>query len=251
MTKTGKILVVATFVASVMFAAWSMALYFTRIDWTDTPAKEGNPAGMLVARKARVQELLAASRPAENSWREARKDVIDREVFRAEDRAFYKEQIDLVFNAPANDQLNDFDRDKDGQRLLQPDPRSKAHFLLVRRKVNDRAGNPLHSLKTYAKRYADNVDALTRTGKDLDVELKKDADLTVELAGGTLANGMVIEKGLRKRIEDERLKGIDMLAEYEIVRPLLIKTVGDSEFLLARKRQLEERIKKLEGTPVQ
>jgi hypothetical protein len=248
MTTVSKVLVVATFIFSVVVAGWSMALYFTRADWTDTPAKEGQPAGLLVARKARLAELLADSRPAESSWKGARSLVRDREGFRTGDRLFYQTEIAAIYDS--DKQLHEFVLGPDGQLLLGLDPNNKAHYLLTPRFVNDRAGKPLLSLKTFAKRYADNLDALTRTGNEFDSELQKDADLTVELAGGTKANKQVIEKGLRKRIEDERLKGIDMLAEYEIVRPLLIKTVGDSEFLLARKRQLQERIKKLEETPV-
>ena len=251
MTTASKVLVVATFIFSLVVAGWSMALYFTRVDWTDTPAKEGQPAGLLVARKARLAELWAQSRPAENSWRVARTDVLEREKFRAEDRAFYQQQIDLIYNAPDQQQLNTFDLDKNGQPALQPDPRSKFHFLLMPRQANDRYGKPLRSLRYYTKRYGENLAAIKQKGDEFDALLKKDADLTLELAGGKMVNGKVDEKGLRKRIEDERQKGIDMLAEYEIVRPLLIKTVGDSEFLLARKRQLEQRIKSLEETRAQ
>jgi hypothetical protein len=250
MTTVSKVLVVATFVFSVVVAGWSIALYFTRIDWTDTPAKEGQPAGQLVARKARLVELLADSRPAETSWKGARSLVRDREGFRTGDRLFYQTEIAAIYDSPPMQQLHEVVLGPDGQLLLGQDPNNKAHFLPTLRNVNDRAGKPLYSLKTYAKRYLENLAALTLTGEEFRTELQKDADLTVELAGGTKSNKQVIEKGLRKRIEDERLKGIDMLAEYEIVRPLLIKTVGDSEFLLARKRQLQESIKKLQEMPV-
>jgi hypothetical protein len=250
MTTVSKVLVVATFIFSVVVAGWSMALYFTRIDWTDTPAKEGQPAGLLVARKARLAEMLADSRPAESSWKSARSLVRDREAFRTGDRLFYQTEITGIYDSPAKQQLHEVVLGPDGQLLLGQDPNNKAHFLPTLRNVNDRAGKPLYSLKSYAMRYAENLGDLKRTGTEFGDLLTKDADLTVELGGGTKSDKTVIEKPLRKRIEDERLKGIDMLAEYEIVRPLLIKTVGDSEFLLARKRQLQERIKKLEETPV-
>ena len=79
--------------------------------------------------------------------------------------------------------------------------------------------------------------------------IQEDTDLTAELTGGTGPNGIQVAKGLRKRIEDERLKGIDVLEEYDTVKPLLIKTVGDAEYLVAHRRQMEKRIKELEEIP--
>jgi hypothetical protein len=251
MTKLGKVLVVANFVVSVVVAGWAAGFYFTAIDWTAQKGKDGAPDGQLAARVARLTDLKSAAGPGEAGWREARALVRDREAFRAGDRALYQNEIAFVYTAPANQRLHEVViDDKTGQPLLaqeQGAAANKAHFLPTFRDIVNRVnGKELRSLDFYAKAYADNLVALKKSNDALTALLKEDADLTVELAGGTKVDGMVVEKGLRKRIEDERVKGLDALAEYEIVRPLLIKTVGDSEFLLARRRQLEKRIKDLQ-----
>jgi hypothetical protein len=52
-------------------------------------------------------------------------------------------------------------------------------------------------------------------------------------------------RGLQRRIEDERAKDADVLAEQKLIRPLLINTVVESELIFKRKTQLERRIEEL------
>jgi hypothetical protein len=243
MPSISKLLVVANFAVSVMVAGWAMGFYFTRIDWTNTN-KAPQPPGQLVARENELKSLLTQARAAEISWREARTRVRDREAFRAEDRAFQRSELTFIYNAPANQQLREVVIGKDGLPELQLDPRNKSHSLLQLRNVNDRNGQPLRSLSSYAQTYAANLKGLKTVGEELEKLFIKDGELTVELNGGGA------EKGLNQRIQDERLKGIGVLEEYNIIKPLLIKTVGDSQFLLARRQQLEKRIKELEESPV-
>ncbi len=244
MPSISKLLVVANFAVSVMVAGWAMGFYFTRIDWTNIDHKDKGQPGQLVARENELKSLLSDARAAEISWREARFRVRDREAFRAEDRAFYRSELTYIYNAPINEQLREFVIGKDGLPDLQPDQRSKSHSLLQRRNVNERNGKPLRSLSFYAQTYAANLKGLKTVGDELEKLFVKDGELTVELNGGGA------DKGLNQRIQDERLKGIGALEEYNIIKPLLIKTVGDSQFLLARRQQLEKRIKELEESPV-
>jgi hypothetical protein len=244
MPSISKLLVVGNFVVSVMVAGWAMGFYFTRIDWTDVPPKEKAQPGQLSARKNELTSLLSQARAAETSWREARVRVREREAFRAEDRAFYRSELTYIYNAPPAEQLREFVVGKDGLPELQADPRAKSHSLLQRKNINERNGKPLRSLSFYAQTYAANLKGLKAVGDELEKLFIKDGELTVELNGGGA------DKGLNQRIQDERLKGIGVLEEYNIIKPLLIKTVGDSQFLLARRQQLEKRIKELEESPV-
>ncbi len=250
-TKLGKYLVVINFVISVVVAGWCAAFYFTAIDWSTNAGSppEGPAPGQMVGRAARVKELFANSRTAEAGWREARFMVRDRERNRGIDRAVYQPALGFVYNMPnPKDQLTEVVVDANGQPVLEQDANYKTYFLPTLRAVNDRFGQPLHSLSYYAKAYSDNL-ATLKSENDKLVELsKKDADWTVDLTGGTKTDNTVVAKGLRKRIEDERVKGLEALAEFEVVKPLLIKTVGDSEFLLARRKQLEKRMKELQET---
>jgi len=242
MPSLSRILVVANFAISLMVAGWAMGFYFTRIDWSNDP--KAQPPGQLIARDNELKSLLTQAKAAEISWREARARVRDREAFRAEDRALYRSELTFIYNAPANQQLREVVIGKDGLPELQQDPRSKSHFRLQLRNVNERNGQPLRSLSSYTQSYVANLKGLKTVGDELEKLFIKDGELTVELNGGGA------EKGLNQRIQDERLKGMGVLEEYDIIKPLLIKTVGDSQFLLARRQQLEKRIKELEETPV-
>ncbi len=278
MTALSKYVVVANFVFSLVVAGWCIAMYFTRIDWTENTPESPAPfdtyvqkrksergdtsplspldremayndpqVGRMTGRIAHLKEQLAQSVPAEAGWREGRRLVRDRDVFRTADRNFYQNEIAFIYNAADNQQLREVVLGKDGQPDL--DTKVPTHVLPKLRPLNDRFNQPLHSLAYYAKNYATNLDGLKITGEELQRLLNNDADLTVELAGGTMSDKKtLVLKGLRLRIEDERVKGLDVLTEHDIVKPLLIKTVGDSEFLLARRRQLEKRIKELEET---
>ena len=73
-----------------------------------------------------------------------------------------------------------------------------------------------------------------------------DTQLTNELAGDPVKRS----KGLRQRINDERAKRADVVAEADFVRPLLINTVVESELILKRQKSLRARVGELEKDKV-
>jgi hypothetical protein len=107
--------------------------------------------------------------------------------------------------------------------------------------AKDRSGNPLRSLT----RYDADIDAkLKEIGVVLmkyDALVKEDAELTQRMLG---------PKGLQQRLIDERVKRDNVLKEQDLVKPLLVNTVVDSELILKRTKALEERIKELKNVGV-
>ena len=54
MTLLAKILIFLNLVLSVLMLTWALALFTNRVDWSSNAAKGEQPAGAMVARKARV-----------------------------------------------------------------------------------------------------------------------------------------------------------------------------------------------------
>ena len=195
-TALGKFLVVANFFFSVLVAGWSMAFFFTRVDWTDYPNTPEAPTGFetyvqekkkemgdntpvspldremayndptvgkMLGRVAHLKAMLDQSPAALASSRDGLYQVAEREQFRSADRAFYRNEITLLFDAPETVQLHEVVLGADGQPDLDtPDPKVPSHKLPKFRKVNDRAGQPLRSLIVYQKAYQGNLLALRR-----------------------------------------------------------------------------------------
>src|SRR4051812_46322684 len=112
MTKFGKILVFLDLGLSLLLMTWAINFYLARIDWTDTAAKGDQPAGELVARKAKIDSLwtaLTAPTPSANSpersFRDARLEIGFQEVRRRETRKWYDVEMGLMDKAPPDTQM--------------------------------------------------------------------------------------------------------------------------------------------------
>src|SRR5260370_35972765 len=86
MTKFGKFLVFLNLGLSLGLMIWALSLYVNRIDWSDNPAKEGQPAGQLVKRKADGAAPWDPMLTSERDWRGARQDLLDPEARRRDRR---------------------------------------------------------------------------------------------------------------------------------------------------------------------
>ena len=53
-------------------------------------------------------------------------------------------------------------------------------------------------------------------------------------------------KGLRRQVEDEKIKLAEIFREHERVKPLLINAAVDSQLILQRQDQLKDRVKELQ-----
>jgi hypothetical protein len=90
--------------------------------------------------------------------------------------------------------------------------------------------------------------------KDLAAEVQQhqkviaeDVRLTNLLAGTPDAPGTPGSKGLQQRLRDEQFKDQGVIAEQRLVRPLLVNTAVELEYVKERGEDLEARIKELQG----
>jgi hypothetical protein len=257
MTLFGKILVFFNLAFGLLLAGWAFNLYANGIDWTDR--KEGNtPVGEFAIHEAQLDELWKGVPPAQADWRRNRDALQKAEASLAADRVWYDKEMWHVFAGPTKD-------DPVGQIVVaakdvlaaQDDPRSgvKKGDILVRKgqvllddkgypqlaPLKDRAGKPLESLAEYNEKDR-------KVLLDLEGVMKKHEEQIAE--ANKLTDRIIGDKdkgvrGLQKRIEDERAKDADVVAEQKLIRPLLINTVVESELIFKRKTQLERRIEEL------
>jgi hypothetical protein len=245
MTLLGKILVLVNFGLSVMVLVWAMLLYFNHVDLSDAKGEPGKtppiPPGELKVRKDSISDALTALGSADASWRENRGLVLEQEADRAADRPWYAGEIKHAQSgADANNPTREI-AFENGVMLLDPvDPQKPRHVRPRMKNATDDAGRPLASLDANLKSEEQQLQALAQTEKQLQDLIEETKRLTELL---TPEKG----KGLRQRIEDEKVKVKLADEEQAILKPLLVNTAVESELILRRREMLEARIRELRG----
>jgi hypothetical protein len=251
MTLFGKILVLVNFGLSVMVLVWAMAMYYGHIDWTDAKGDPNKvppvPPGELKVRKDRVAEALAALGAADVSWREQRAELPRQEGYRVADRAWYADELKHARSeANAQNPAREIAVDDKGLITLAPvDPQGQPGHVRPKLKnaTEDDPKRPLLSLDANLKREQEQQLALAGEEKKLQDLIEENRRLTELL---TPKEG----KGLRQRIEDEKVKVKLADEEQAILKPLLVNTAVESELILRRREMLERRLKELSGVGV-
>lgn len=244
MTWFGKILVLLNLVLSLVMAAFALALFTTRIDWSNQKGKDGKPDGELLGRQTQTKELWAVIPQAETRWRTARTGMLALEEgkgpefkdSRTATRAWYDAELRCL-------QSGDIGGMKraamltvvlDAVRQTTPDDANFGRPKMA--PATDRSGKVLKDLDFYNQEEKNLLVAIEMERKRLEDAIKEDIKLTELLLG---------PKGLQARLVDERVKREDIMMEHGIVKPMLINTYVDSELLLQRRRELERRLEEL------
>ncbi|HVS34152.1 MAG TPA: hypothetical protein VMS17_01140 [Gemmataceae bacterium] len=243
----GKILVIATLGLSLLMAAIGGAVYFYRVDWTDTKATADQPAGELVARQEKVKQAAALLAPADKAWSEARAALPPAEERRKQDVGWYAQQLQNLETGKSVLAL-------DYQNAATvPDKNNNGLPAMV--PVQDRYGNPLMSATDYATAIAGKNTEILNTFEKLLATAQEDVKLTLRLIGPSGVADVTAKvddeiKALAPKADDDedtktyKNKLIDMLTKHR----------GDLEALkgaTAFARGLDQRIRdekaKLEG----
>lgn len=241
MTWIGKLVVLLNTILSLLLGTWAMALYFNRIDWSNNPAKEGNPAGELVRRTNAIEEgwkAIAAAEPGRNS---AQKKLLALEKGppavdshgREANRLWYQAELQhLQTGATPENPARKIQLD-DKQRPVLDDnltPRPK----MV--KAQDLAKKDLLSLEAYNKQEKDFLVALENEQKRIMAAIQQDTELSKLLIGPLGLHQLVVD-------EREKLEGIQK--QLELANRPLTNSLIEKQMLVSRYRQLEARLMEL------
>jgi hypothetical protein len=249
MTRAGKILLYSNLVLSLMMAAWGMALFYGRINWTDKEKSPdlGKPEYKKVAE--RIAELKPSVTAADERYRKAAEHLRAVQQQRAANRAWYSARMDDL-REKATEQnpaivplLN--------QGLPVPAPANPQNAPIQTESGKDRSGEPLRSFKSYVDdmlaKYAEintAMDALEQQNqKYLEVSKLIVGETRMDV-GGRL---VVLSPGLRQLLQDEQDKLENIMGEIERLRPLLVNSYVEIQLLAKRNALLLGQVMKLGG----
>jgi hypothetical protein len=232
MTWVGKILVLVNLAVSLILAAWALALYTGRVDWSNQrPSAERPKLGEVYQRRERIQQangyaLWDQVVTAENRWRAASRVLPYQEKALADNRTWYAAQLQELRGAaptPVQDVVY-----TDGNLVLD----DKALGRPKMQEAKDKAKKPLRGEAHYVKAIADTQAQINTTLAELNRMIKEETDLTKEIGG---------PEGLRVQLATAVDKHEQVLVEQQFVKPLLINAQVESELVLKRHRQLQAR----------
>jgi hypothetical protein len=247
MTRAGKILLYTNLVLSLVMAAWGMALFYGRVNWTDKgPQEAGKPEYKKVA--DRIAELKPSVTAADVRYREAAKLLRDVQQKRAANRVWYQAKSDEL-REKANEQNPAVVPLLNGGLPVAAGANPQ-NAPIQTEQAKDRAGEPLRSYKSYVD------DLLTKYGEikaamdSLEEQNQKYLKIS-ELVVGVfekLGNPpKVITPGSRQLLQDEQDKLANVMSEIERLRPLLVNSYVEIQLLAKRYGILQGQVKAYGG----
>jgi hypothetical protein len=281
MTKFGKGLVLANLIFSLLMATWAIGVFGNRIDFTNAK-KPDQTLGEFAKREAQIKELKDAFRPADAAWARARAAVTFEEFYRPQFQDWYAKQLQhLRTGANAMNPAAEVDMASELARR-RPAPRATfpaafqpvvtnaqgqltanpAYFETPKMVVaRDAYNQPLRSLQAYTQeeqalrksieterdRYQKAIDQDMRLtaqllGRDA-VAQKLGADQAAALL--SVPNLEVDRKGLRDRLQEERVKLQNLEDEINFLKPLRVNVAVENQLIEKRGQALEKRIEEL------
>jgi len=247
----GKILVFTHLGLSLILATWAMALYTTRVDWTDKKGTGNKPDGLMVERINEYNRLdKTVRRPVELKWQSAQELLVAHEGWRPIERDWYEKQLKFLHNGAVTEAnpIRQVDRDANGTPVVVIDVKPGGDLLQMG-PLKDKDGNPiknradqplvLKSLDGYNKEYEATSAQLVEQLKRWQSAVDRDEKATREL------KGVKPPRGLHAQIDLERVKQDRVRDEYEEVRPLMLKTAVELQNLEQLRQRLETRLREL------
>jgi hypothetical protein len=233
MTFIGKLLVMINLAISLLMAATAFGLYVSGIDWTDKAAKDGQPEGKMQSLRKDIDNVLARLKVAEPSWNKARIDLFAREELRRNERLF--SDTEMAKLAGGKEQVSAVEPSVPGAN-----PAARPKMALA-----EAFGQPLMTREVYDERLAAHQKENMAIREELAKKVKEDEDLTRKLAGGKEGDPEPRIRGIRRELAEERLKRLGIIDEEGITDSLQVNVAVDSELILKRLVDLDDRIQEL------
>jgi hypothetical protein len=253
MMRLGKVLVFVNLAFSLIMASWAGALYANRLDWSDTAPKPDQPPGELYKRDQRFQELSKGFEDREGKFTLARSKLRSLEEGLTPAKEEPDKSLALRLDGRSAERLW-YARELQQLHLLATPPNNPARAAVFTGSVprtppgpngwgrpvmapfQTKDGKPVFSLAHYDGQESKLLPELAGLYAQLREKIDEDAAEAQKLEG---------PKGLQNRLTDEKLKRDAVLDELKLLKPLYVNTVVETQNLIERRRQLEERITEL------
>jgi hypothetical protein len=231
MTFLGKLLVLANFALSLAILAVALASFSNPVDFTNNPAKDGNPPGKFKVNADRLRDAWEKIVPAIVGETRARASLQNFDPYR-DAHDFFVEELKWLREGATTD---DNPARAIKYNLAQPElqPRSGK---LVMEKAQDLAGKPLMSMAFYEK-------AIVDLAKDIKVQEDRFRQGVIDETMATQKR--LGGKGFQQRLTDMQAMLAQAKEEAGRLEPLLINAMVESELILKRRASLEARLDEL------
>jgi hypothetical protein len=251
MTLFGKLLVLFNLALAVFLAAFAFNVYANGIDWTDKKGEKGLSPGEYTLHAAKLDELWKSVPPTQINWLNERDKLAKEEARLVAERRWYDKEIRYVLDGPAKGKgisqtviaakEDEKTGVKKGQILV--DAQGLPQMVPFRDPTNN---NPLQllSLAEYNKEDEDLQRAIGVYIADHEKQIAEANRLT------DLIIGSKTTRGFQARINDEKKKYEDLLAEIKLVEPLYINTLVEAQLINKRHAQMVKRIEELKNRKV-
>jgi Na+-transporting methylmalonyl-CoA/oxaloacetate decarboxylase gamma subunit len=236
MTRAGKILLYANLVLSLIMAAWGMALFYGRVNWTEKSPSDA-PQGEYKKVAEKIAQLKPVVAAADARYREAMAQLENAQQRRAANLAWYQARSDeLRFTAtdqnPAVSPVLVGGLVQPGQPI-QVEP------------AKDRAGEPLRSFKSYVADLGTKETEINAAMASLAQENQKYTELSDQIVGvfdQRATPPKLITPGFRQLLQDEQDKLGKVFDEIERLRPLLVNSYAEIQHLAKRHGLLQKQV---------
>jgi hypothetical protein len=257
MTLAGKILVFANLLLSLGMAAWAIALYTQRVNWNDKPPPEAVQGELSKRNEQHIKPLTDEVKLAEKRFGEARAQLAALQAQRQKNLAWYQSHIDYITGEVKGGQVVGATDQNPAQVPVlvggQTAPDDRIPSLPKMEAAKDRTGASLRCYLAYVGDLYKTQDLIAAESTRL-AEVNKKAEENTKIIVGTeemMGAKPVVKPGLRQLLENEQNKISRIEGEKERLKPLLVNSYAEIQFLAKRREQLERQVKGLEkGTPV-
>jgi hypothetical protein len=246
MELTGKILVFATLVLSLLCCAYGVVMFADPTDWGWDKKYQAKDAGQPVLSELDKSKLVVEGLAKEKArafaeWKKARDSLARLDLTLASNQAWYNQEISRL-RSVGEFNVRTLKQEDTGRYVLDP--------------PQGRTGRPVYdkvvAKKTFDKYLGDLADLLTKIDSarsEVDKSIAQEKRLTEELNGPVDQMGKQ-QKGLYALVgieEDVRRRALE---EVEDIKPVLYQELVDSQSLLRRRDALRYRLAELKNVGV-
>jgi hypothetical protein len=226
MNMLGKALVLLNVALSLGILIVAIVSYTNPVDFTNSPAKDGNPPGKFKQNADKLRDAWDRIVPALKAVAQARTSLDSLDKYNIAHK-WFKEQLDIL---------------KNGEKVpiqaikyngAVPELFPGDNTKLSMEAGLDLAGKPLMSLKEYDKAIRDEADAMKKQEDRFRAAVDEDTKLTQRRLG--LQAQVVRQEGLLAEAKEEASR----------IEPLYINAIVESELIIKRRASLEARLEEL------
>ncbi len=239
MNTLGRILVLTTFLLSMLLMTWSIALYTQRLEWFSRTTEDGEQIrGRIDTLRDQIEDEVRYTERGEYAWRVGLQGLRQEEVQRPLRQRWYQDFLSMLETGqwrgqPVQNPVRELSLPLQYSDPSDPNTPSMPPIL------DNITGKPqpLRALNYYFNAIKQQQSDIQAIQQEISQLLEESKRLDQEILGGPN-----VRKGLRQRIKESEEILADLINEIEYLQPSITNGRAESEVLLKRLRSLQNRL---------